>query len=153
MFINRSTDNRSNWVITLNQGSDNEKELIVNWQENDADLLFLCILLIQLKYQIIEQVIITNKEGSYHLLISYNSLNNQSMLLSVSSKKTHISIPDSVLDYILVFLLKRIRHGIADVDHIDLEFFNKSECLNLTIKLQGCLDPVSEVEALRRLGL
>lgn len=146
---------QSNWTLTLNQEGNYEKQLIINWQENDEDLSFFCILLMQLKYQIIEQIIITNNENSYHLLISHNKLNNQSNLLLVSDKKTHLSIPNNILDYILAFLLKRIAHGIADVDHIDLEFFDKSEseCLSLTIKLQGYLEPVSEAEALRKLGL
>ena len=72
----------------------------------------------------------------------------------LDESKSQIKVSSEELEYWLTFFMGLYRDGVATVNHIDVDLLSSDTIRStLTLEVLEVAEPVSEIEAKRRLGL
>lgn len=68
---------------------------------------------------------------------------------------TSLRVSESEIEMLMFFVLRSLRDGFAEVDHVDLEAFsvrNPNKIIGVVVKFENFAPPISREEVDRRLG-
>ena len=140
--------------IKMNDSS-TDRILIIDF--GDSPIIEWCLELILLKEDLCDSISITDNDYKYKIILSKtnNLPRNDRARINFQKDKIILEITNTELEYWINFFLKYYRDGLAEVDHFDIEVLTNPNEKNIQINFQvaNYSLPVSEEEALKRLGL
>ncbi|MCA3006187.1 MAG: hypothetical protein LW650_12055 [Planctomycetaceae bacterium] len=120
-------------------------------------LLELCVGLCLLKERLISTLVLEDRGGRVKAAIQVadGARRGGGARATGEGEGRRIVLSQTALEYVMSFVLKYARDGMAEVDHVDLDVDadDPGEAFTLTLSATRSTPPVSAEEARRRLGL
>lgn len=125
LFINKNIE------IRRFEGQQTITILLDNEQSKNEVLL-----LILLKEKLVEKIEIKFNNLTIYLSINNNETKSTCSFINFNEQKFKGKISMNLLEYAICYLLKYFRDGIAESEHIDLDFDHKDFIVTLILKIK-----------------
>ena len=130
-------------------------ERVISIAPHDRGVTDLALALSMLLVEVIDHVELTSTSNSLHVVLTHNQGAPKNSLLGVGKRGHGLALELSTnhVELCLAFLLRYVRDGFGEVDHLDLEGTSKGEqAVTVILRVPSARAPMSPEEAHRLMG-